>query len=127
MENTLFTPTQIFKLKRKTIEKRMDRYFNDTHDAKQTIQILVALQVRDELAEEDFSFCMKELARRILMKSKTSRTLRRYYIYFKNYFSSKEWKVVSLRLFAAKSFVKEKIEKIINQFITEPLQGLVGS
>lgn len=127
MEKPLFTPTQIFSLKRKTIEKRMDRYFNDTHDAKQTIQILVALQVRDELAEEDFSFCMMELVRRILMKSKTSRTLRRYYIYFKNYFSSKEWKVVSLRLFAAKSFVKEKIEKVISQFITEPLQGLVGS
>ena len=127
MEKPLFTPTQIFSLKRKTIEKRMDRYFNDTHDAKQTIQILVALQVRDELAEEDFSFCMMELVRRILMKSKTSRTLRRYYIYFKNYFSSKEWKVVSLCLFAAKSFVKEKIEKVISQFITEPLQGLVGS
>ncbi|MDU5335329.1 hypothetical protein [Enterococcus sp.] len=127
MEKPLFTPTQIFSLKRKTIEKRMDRYFNDTHDAKQTIQILVALQVRDELAEEDFSFCMMELVRRILMKSKTSRTLRRYYIYFKNYFSSKEWKVVSLRLFAAKSFIKEKIEKVISQFITEPLQGLVGS
>ena len=127
MEKPLFTPTQIFSLKRKTIEKRMDQYFNDTHDAKQTIQILVALQVRDELVEEDFSFCMMELVRRILMKSKTSRTLRRYYIYFKNYFSSKEWKVVSLRLFAAKSFIKEKIEKVICQFITEPLQGLVGS
>ncbi|MDU5333182.1 hypothetical protein [Enterococcus sp.] len=127
MENTLFTPTQIFSLKRKTIEKRMDQYFNDTHDAKSTIKILVALQVRDELTEEDFSFCMMELARRILMKSKTSRTLRRYYIYFKNYFSSKEWKLVGLRLFAAKSFVKEKIEKVISQFITEPLRGLVGS
>lgn len=127
MENALFTPTQIFSLKRKTIEKRMDQYFNDTHDAKSTIQILVALQVRDELGDEDFSFCMMELVRRILTKSKTSRTLRRYYIYFKNYFSSKEWKLVGLHLFAAKSFVKEKIEKVISQFITEPLRGLVGS
>lgn len=127
MEKPLFSPNQIFSLKRKTIEKRMENYYTETHDEKVTIQILVALQVRDELGQEDFSFCMKGLVRRILMKSKTSRTLRRYYIYFKNYFSSKEWKVVSLRLFAVKTFVKEKIEKLVSQFIKEPLQGLVGS
>lgn len=127
MEKALFSPNQLFTLKRKTIEKRMDQYYNETHDVKATIQILIALQVRDELGQEDFSFCMKELVRRILMKSKTSRTLRRYYMYFKNYFSSKEWKVVSLRLFAVKTYLKEQVEKLVSQFITQPLRGLVGS
>ncbi|MGM0166505.1 hypothetical protein IGI39_001465 [Enterococcus sp. AZ135] len=127
MSKPLFTGQQLFTLKRKTIEKRMNTYYKDTRDGKSTIQFLVALQVRDELGQEDFSFFMKGLVRKILFENKTSRTLRRYYIYFKNYFSSKEWKLISLRLFAAKTFIKEKIEKLISQFITEPLRGLVGS
>lgn len=127
MKKTLFTPKQLFSLKKKTIEKRMDAYYKETRDNKSTIQLLVALQVRDELGKEDFSFFMKGLVRRILLQSKTSRTLRRYYVYFKHYFSSKEWKLVTLHLFAAKTYIKENVEKMICQFITEPLRGLVGS
>lgn len=127
MKKPLFTPEQLFSLKPKTIEKRMNHYYQDTRDAKSTIQFLVALQVRDEIGGEDFSFFMKELVRRIFLKSKTSRTLRRYHVYFKEYFSSKEWKLVYLHLFAAKSFIKEKVEKVMNQVIMTPLRGLVGS
>ena len=63
MKKPLFTPEQLFSLKPKTIEKRMNHYYQDTRDAKSTIQFLVALQVRDEIGGEDFSFFMKELSK----------------------------------------------------------------
>lgn len=58
MSETLFTPRQLFTLKRKTIEKRTSTYYEETRDETQTVKILIALQVRDELGEADFSFFM---------------------------------------------------------------------
>lgn len=127
LTEALFTPQQVFSLRPKTLQTRIDTHYKETHDAKSTIQILIALQVRDELGEEDFSFFMKKLVRKLFLETKTSRTLRRYYFYFKHYFSSSEWKVVSIRLFSVKNYVTEKIDKLYTQFIKEPLAKLAGS
>ena len=127
MTGALFTPRQVFSLRPKTLEKRIDKHYQETRDAGSIIQILIALQVRDELGEEDFSFFMKRLVRKLFLETKTSRTLRRYYFYFKNYFSSDEWKVVSIRLFSIKTYITEKIEKFYTQFMKEPLTRLAGS
>lgn len=127
MSKPLFTTQQIFSLKPKTLQTRIDGYYKDTRDANSTIQYLVALQVRDELGDEGFSFFMKELVHKLLLEIKTSRTLRRYYFYFKDYFSSNEWKVVYIRLFSIKNYITEKIEKLRNQFTREPLANLAES
>lgn len=127
MSKPLFTTQQIFSLKPKTLQKRIDGYYEDTRDANSTIQYLIALQVRDELGDEGFSFFMKDLVHKLLLQTKTSRILRRYYFYFKDYFSSNEWKVVSIRLFSIKNYLSEKIEKLRDQFIKEPLVNLAGS
>lgn len=127
LTEALFTPQQVFSLRPKTLQTRIDTHYKETHDVKSTIQILIALQVRDELGEEDFSFFMKKLVRKLFLETKTSRTLRRYYFYFKHYFSSSEWKVVSIRLFSVKNYVTEKIDKLYTQFIKEPLAKLAGS
>ncbi|HCM87543.1 MULTISPECIES: hypothetical protein [Enterococcus] len=127
MSEPLFTPRQLFTLKRKTIEKRTSTYYEETRDEAQTVKILIALQVRDELGEDDFSFFMYDLVRRLFMKTKSTRALRRYYVYFKEYFEAKEWRLLTLRLFPIKTYIAEKLEQLYTQFIKEPLEGLVGS
>ncbi|MBO0452750.1 hypothetical protein [Candidatus Enterococcus murrayae] len=127
MSEVLYTPRQLFSLKRKTLEKRTKAYYEETHDEKTTIQILVALQVRDELEEADFSFFMKDLVHHLLFKTKSTRALRRYHIYFQNYFDKKEWKQLTSRLFAITTYVAETVKKLFTQFIKGPLEGLVES
>lgn len=118
---------QVYTLKRKTLEKRIKNYYYQTRDEQDTIQFLIALQVRDELGKEDFSFVLRDLVRKIFFESKPTRALRSYYIFFKDYFTLKEWRVLSIRLFPVKTFVKEKIEKLYTRFFKMPLKGLVGS
>lgn len=121
------TIEKIFRLKRKTIEKRLMDYYEETHDENGTVQILIALQVRDELGTADFSFFLKDLVHHLFLKTKSTRALRRYYIYFKDYFDGKDWRLITLRLFPVKTFFAEKLEELYTQFIKEPLQGLASS
>lgn len=127
MQEMNLTLQKVFSLKRKTIEKRLSAYYEKTHDEKATVQILIALQVRDELGEADFSFFLKDLVRNLFLKTKSTRTLRRYYLFFMEYFTAKEWRLLSLRLFPIKTYIAEKLEQLYTQFIKAPLQGLVGS
>ena len=127
MSEILFTPNQLFTLKRTTLEKRTMKYYKETHDEAQTVKIMIALQVRDELTESDFLFFMQDLVRHLFMKTKITRALRRYYVYFKDYFEKKEWKFLTLRLFPIKTYIAEKLEQLYTKFIKEPLEGLVGS
>lgn len=127
MQEMNLTLQKVFSLKRKTIEKRLSAYYEKTHNEKATVQILIALQVRDELGEADFSFFLKDLVRKLFLKTKSTRTLRRYYLFFREYFTAKEWRLLSLRLFPIKTYIAEKLEQLYTQFIKTPLQGLVGS
>lgn len=127
MSNELFTPQQLFSLKGATLEKRLTAYYKESHDEKLTIKILVALQVRGELGEADFAFFMRKFVRQLFMKTKATRALRRYYVFFKDYFEKKEWQKLTLRLFPLKTRIAEKLEQLYTQFVKEPLQGLVGS
>ncbi|MBO0452508.1 hypothetical protein [Candidatus Enterococcus murrayae] len=121
------TANQIFTLKRKTLEKRLMAYYEETHDENKIVKIMIALQVRDELCDADFSYFLKELVRHLFLKTKSTRALRRYYIYFEEYFDAKEWRLLTLRLRSIKTLIAEKLEQLYTQFIKEPLQGLVGS
>ncbi|MGM0169545.1 hypothetical protein IGI39_003861 [Enterococcus sp. AZ135] len=121
------TANQVFSLKRKTLEKRLMAYYEETRDGNKIVKLLVALQVRDELCEADFSYFLKELVRHLFLKTKSTRALRRYFVYFKDYFEAKEWRLLKLRLRSIKTYIAEKLEQLYTQFIKEPLQGLVGS
>lgn len=115
MTEQLFTYQQLANLKRSTLEERIDHYYNETHDEKNTIKYLIALQVRDELGEDDFSFVLPELVSKLFLKTKSTRTLRRYYHYFRDYFSSKEWQLVKVRLFPVKTYIPEAITEKVKQ------------
>ena len=118
---------QIFSLKRKTLEKRISNFYNETNDSDSAIRLLVALQVREELGLADFSFMLADLVHYIFMKTKSNATLCRFYIFFEEYFDKKEWRVLLLKLFPAKTYIAEKLKTLFTQFIKEPLAGLVGS
>ncbi|MDT2602624.1 hypothetical protein P7D85_22975, partial [Enterococcus hulanensis] len=72
-------------------------------------RLLVALQVREELGLADFSFMLADLVHYIFMKTKFNATLRRFYIFFEEYFDKKEWRVLLIKLFPAKTYIAEKL------------------
>lgn len=126
-QEILLNRGQLFSLTRKTLEKRIRKNYYQTGNEQDTIEFLIALQVREELGEEDFSFVLEDLIRQIFFQSKPTRTLRRYYVFFKEYFAQKEWRILSIRLFPIKTFIAEKAKQLYTQFIKTPLKGLVGS
>lgn len=126
MSQALFTPRQLFTLKKEVLEERLRTYYQETQDEKTVIKFLVALQVRDELGESDFSFFLKDLVRQLFMKTKANRTLRRYYIFFQDYFDSAERKTITLRLRAIKKYLVDQIERLY-QLIVIPLKNFGGS
>lgn len=106
---------KLFQLRRSTLESRIGDFYNETRDEKTTIKYLVALQIRDELSLEDFSFVLSELVRHIFLKTKATRALRRYYYLFLDYFTAKEWKQLTSRLFTVKRFIAEKLTKLMDR------------
>ena len=108
MEKPLFTIQQLFQLKRKTLEKRLTNYYQETQDGDTAIQYLLVLQVREELTIEDFSWMMKDLVRKIFLTTKATRIQRRLFSYFKEYFSAREWRKLAVRLTSVKNWLAEK-------------------
>lgn len=112
MKKQLFTPQQLFHLKRKTLEKRITNFYQETGNGDMAIKYLIALQVRDELGTEDFRWMLKDLARHVFLKTKATRTLRRYFNYFKDYFTAREWRKMVARLLSSKNWLAEKLAKL---------------
>lgn len=127
MEDHGLSRRQLFNLKRKTLEKRIKNYYRATNDGNGAIEMLVALQVREELCEEDFSYMLANLVQHIFLRTRSNAALRRYYIFFAEYFEKKEWRLLLIKLFPAKTYIAEKLKTLYTQFIKEPLAGLVGS
>ncbi|EOH79645.1 MULTISPECIES: hypothetical protein [Enterococcus] len=127
MEDHGLSRRQLFNLKRKTLEKRIKNYYRTTNDGNGAIEMLVALQVREELCEEDFSYMLANLVQHIFLRTRSNAALRRYYIFFAEYFEKKEWRLLLIKLFPAKTYIAEKLKTLYTQFIKEPLAGLVGS
>ncbi|EOH78961.1 hypothetical protein [Enterococcus malodoratus] len=127
MEEYGLSRNQLFTLTRKTLEKRVNNYYQTTNDGNGAIEILIALQVREELCEADFSMMLMELVQHIFLRTRSTAAMRRYYLYFAEYFEKKEWRLLSIKLFPAKTYIAEKLRTLYTQFIKEPLAGLVGS
>lgn len=127
MKDYGLTRQQLFQLTRGTLEKRINHYFKETHDSNGTVQLLVALQVRDELCEGDFSLLLKDLVQYIFLHMRSTALMRRFYGYFAEYFDKKEWRLLSVKLFPAKTFVSDKIKALYSQLIKEPFARVAES
>ncbi len=76
MEDHGLSRRQLFNLKRKTLEKRIKNYYRTTNDGNGAIEMLVALQVREELCEEDFSYMLANLVQHIFLRTRSNAALR---------------------------------------------------
>jgi hypothetical protein len=121
------TRQELFTLSRQTIEKRIRKFYHETKDGTATIELLIALQVRAELCESEFKSVLRGLANYIFLKTRSTAAMRRYYIYFTDYFGKKEWQLLSEKLFPAQTYVAEKTEQLLNQITEEPLTGFAES
>ncbi|MBU5364431.1 hypothetical protein ACFFH2_06305 [Enterococcus devriesei] len=122
-----FSAQQLFKLKRQTLEKRLTDYYGETQDTKTLLNLLIALQIRDALGNEDFSQFLRPLVRQLFLKTTATRVLRHYYCHFESYFSAKEWQTVLARLFPIKIYLTKLISKFRSIFQPETLIGLTDS
>lgn len=127
MTKQKLTNQQLFTLSRPTLEKRIRRFYFDTKDGKVAIEMLITLQVREELCETDFSNMLGELVRHIFLKTRSTAAMRRYYLYFTDYFTKKDWQLLNLKLFPAQTFIAEKLEQLYTQVIGKPLARLAES
>ena len=127
MQEYGITRQKLFTLSRKTVEKRIRKFYHETKDGTATIELLIALQVRAELCEAEFKSVLRGLANHIFLKTRSTAAMRRDYIYFTDYFGKKEWQLLSAKLFPAQTYVAEEPERLLNQITEEPLTGFAES
>lgn len=93
---------QIFGVKRESVEKRIEAYFEETNDGKTVVQYAFALLLRNALSVNDFSGMLATIIQQIFLSSQPDDTLRSLAPFFKSYFSGGEWEKVVTRLFGNK-------------------------
>lgn len=103
---------QLFTMKRKSLEKRIIKYYEATRDSSAVIEYAVAILVRNALVVGDFSLMCQELIRELFLTAEVSPTLRQFCPYFKDYFNGKEWNQVMGRLFKNKKAYHRLNEEI---------------
>ena len=80
------TSRQIFGMKRESVEKRIEEYFEETKDAATVLQFVFALLLRNALTVTDFSGMLTTIVQQILLYSQPDDTLRALAPFFKSYF-----------------------------------------
>ena len=85
MNEQLLTYNQTFSLKPETLEKRIMEYYQETQKSSLTIKY---------------------------MNTKATRTMKRFFYYFKDYFMESEWKRLTLRVFPLRNFGKKVVSAV---------------
>ena len=104
MNEPLLTHQQIFTLKPETLEARIMTFYQETQNSSLTIKYILTLRVRHQLGAEEFAFIPKDLVREIFMNTKATRTMKRFFYYFQDYFMTPEWKALKMRTFPVRNF-----------------------
>jgi hypothetical protein len=98
---------QLFTMKRTSLEKRVNAYYEESQHADNVIEYAVAILVRNSLTLGGFSMMFPELIRSIYLTAKQSDTLRTFLPYFRSYFQPNEWESVCTRLFTDKTHYRQ--------------------
>ncbi|MGL9730806.1 hypothetical protein [Enterococcus sp. DIV0756] len=117
MNEPLLTHNQVFSLKPETLEKRIMEYYQETQNSSLTIKYLVALRVRFKLGAQEFAHILEDLVRYLFMNTKATRTMKRFFYYFKDYFDAPEWKRLTLRVFPLRNF-GEKVVSVARSLMS---------
>lgn len=95
---------QLFHLKPKTLETRITNFYHSTQNSSLTIQYILTLRVRHQLGAQEFAYFLKDLVRELFLNTKATRTMKRFFYYFKDYFMAPEWRALKLRMFPTRHF-----------------------
>ena len=95
---------QLFQLKPKTLEKRISEYYYRTQNSSLTFKYILTLRVRYQLGAKEFANILKDLVREIFMHTKATRTMKRFFYYFKDYFMAPEWRALKMKTFPVRNF-----------------------
>ncbi|MGM0213544.1 hypothetical protein [Enterococcus sp. AZ109] len=90
---------QLFLMKRPGIDNRFSQFDQQENNDSYLIQCAIAMMVRNAFSPEDFSFIAKDLIRKLFFTSDSLASVRHLCVYFQEYFTKKEWKTVTARLF----------------------------
>ncbi|MGM0165872.1 hypothetical protein IGI39_000826 [Enterococcus sp. AZ135] len=104
MNDQLLSCRQLFNLTPKILEKRITEYYLESQNSSLTIKYIIALRVRYQLGAEEFAFILKDLIREIFMNTKATRTMKRFFYYFQDYFMAPEWRTLKFRTFPLRNF-----------------------
>ncbi|MGO3727303.1 MAG: hypothetical protein ACTJFI_00125 [Enterococcus viikkiensis] len=99
MQEQPFTAKQLFSLKPQTLEKRITLYYQVSKNKNCVIKLVRVLQIRDQLGTEALETPCRELIRTLYIDAPTS-SMRRYFYYFRAYFSVAEWALLLLQMFS---------------------------
>lgn len=129
MEDYGLARQKLFTLKRQTLEKRLRTFYYSTYDEKATIEMLIALQVRDELTsdEQSFAHMLAGLVPRIFLNTRTIKVMRRFYLYFASYFTKKQWILLTGKLFPVTTYNEEETDEGETQVLGGAIAGLAES
>jgi len=117
MNEQLLTCEQTFSLKPETLEKRIMEYYQETQNSSLTIKYILALRVRFKLGAQEFAHILEDLVRYLFMNTKATRTMKRFFYFFEDYFQSSEWKRLTLRVFPIRNFGK-KVASVVRSLIS---------
>ncbi|MDT2598628.1 hypothetical protein P7D85_02510 [Enterococcus hulanensis] len=123
MNEQTFSAKKLFSLKKKTLEKRIYDFYNLSKDTDSTVQYLVALQVRERLGDSEFHLILKELVQHLFSQRKVTKIIKKFFFYFKHYFTSKEWKYLNLRVFPVRQYAEKAINAVRSRFSISNLFG----
>lgn len=122
---------QIFGMKRESLQKKVELFYQETQDAAAITEYAIAVMIRNSLVVGDFSLLFTELIREIYLHTEPTDMLRRFCPLFEHYFDQSEWTQVKHRLFG-NSKMYHKLNEILGfyknylQEKTTPLESLDG-
>ena len=118
MSEQPFTHQQLFNLKLETIEQRLMEYYQETQNGSMTIKLLLALRVRYQLGAKEFALVLQDLVHYLFKHTKATKTMKRFFWYFADYFETSELRILALRINPARNFV-EKAKSLMKSAITK--------
>ena len=112
---------QLFNLKPKTLETRITDFYHQTQNSSITIQYILATKVRNQLGAAEFNHFLKDLVRELFMNTKATRSMKRFFHYFEDYFMAPEWqtlssKIIPQRVSPHRSFGEKVVSKVRSFF-----------
>ncbi|MBU5361794.1 hypothetical protein KQI58_11990 [Enterococcus raffinosus] len=108
MDTVKLGQRQIFGMKNTNLMKRVAKYFEQTKNAAQVVEYLVAILLRYALCASDYSLePLTGLIHQIFLTTTPNDTLRKHCVFFESFFSTDEWQKVVNRLFKNESEYQE--------------------